>query len=77
MGPWLNVLDPTFNLHLREDAIASSWVVRKPTRDGDVTSLELFDAAGFCFAQLFGQRKPGVPELESWRAVLQVLSSLP
>jgi putative hemin transport protein len=42
MGPWLNVLDPGFNLHLREDHIASAWVVRKPTSDGLVTSLELF-----------------------------------
>ncbi|MEJ0042657.1 MAG: ChuX/HutX family heme-like substrate-binding protein [Rhizomicrobium sp.] len=74
MGPWFNVLDPTFNLHLREDAIAGAWVVRKPTRDGDVTSLELFDKDGFCFAQLFGVRKPGKPELEAWRAVLSTLS---
>ena len=43
MGPWFNILDPTFNLHLREDAIHQGWVVRKPTRDGIVTSLELFD----------------------------------
>jgi len=70
MGPWFNVLDPTFNLHLREDAIASAWIVRKPTRDGDVTSLELFDKEGFCFAQLFGERKPGKPELEAWRTIL-------
>ncbi|MEI9994166.1 MAG: ChuX/HutX family heme-like substrate-binding protein [Rhizomicrobium sp.] len=76
MGPWFNVLDPTFNLHLREDAIASAWVVRKPTRDGDVTSLELFDKDGFCFAQLFGVRKPGKPELEAWRAVLAILPGL-
>jgi putative hemin transport protein len=70
MGPWFNVLDPTFNLHLREDAVASAWIVRKPTRDGEVTSLELFDKDGFCFAQLFGARKPGKPELEAWRAIL-------
>jgi putative hemin transport protein len=70
MGPWINVLDPAFNLHLREDAIAGAWIVRKPTRDGDVTSLELFDKDGFCFAQLFGARKPGKPELEAWRAIL-------
>lgn len=69
-GPWFNVLDADFNLHLREDAIASAWVVRKPTQDGDVTSLELFDQSGFCFAQLFGARKPGKPELEAWRALL-------
>jgi putative hemin transport protein len=77
LGPWFNVLDPTFNLHLREDAIASAWVVRKPTRDGDVTSLELFDAEGFCFTQIFGQRKPGNPELEAWRAILARLAQTP
>ncbi|MEJ0025680.1 MAG: ChuX/HutX family heme-like substrate-binding protein [Rhizomicrobium sp.] len=75
MGPWFNVLDPTFNLHLREDAIASAWVVRKPTRDGDVTSLELFDKDGFCFAQLFGARKPGKPELPAWRAILGAIET--
>jgi putative hemin transport protein len=75
LGPWFNVLDPTFNLHLREDEIASAWVVRKPTRDADVTSLELFDTEGLCFAQLFGLRKPGKPELSGWRAILAELST--
>ncbi len=73
MGPWYNVLDPTFNLHLREDAIHSAWVVRKPTSDGIVTSLELFDADGFCFAQFFGERKPGKPELDPWREIVAAL----
>jgi putative hemin transport protein len=67
------VLDPDFNLHLREDAIASTWVVFKPTRDGTVTSLELYDKAGFCFAQLFGARKPGKPELQAWRDIVAAL----
>jgi putative hemin transport protein len=73
MGPWYNVLDPTFNLHLREDAIHQAWVVRKPTTDGIVTSLELFDADGFCFTQLFGERKPGKPELDAWREIVAAL----
>lgn len=68
-GPWFNVLDPMFNLHLREDAIASSWVVRKPTADGTVTSIELFNAAGDLSVSFFGKRKPGVPELPAWRAL--------
>lgn len=70
MGPWLNVLDPGFNLHLREDLIAESWVVRKPSADGVVSSLELFDARGGLIAQCFGERKPGRPEREAWRALL-------
>ncbi|MCZ8133376.1 MAG: hypothetical protein O9284_19100 [Steroidobacteraceae bacterium] len=70
MGPWLNVLDPGFNLHLREDRVAQAWHVRKPTDDGDVNSLELFDAEGETVAMFFGERKPGVPERDDWRALL-------
>lgn len=68
-GPWYNVMDPEFNLHLNETAIDQAWVVRKPSVDGDVTSLEVFDAAGEVIVQLFGKRKPGIPELESWREI--------
>ena len=73
MGPWLNVLDPGFNLHLREDHIASAWVVHKPTSDGLVTSLELFDAQGETIAMLFGERKPGRAELCEWRDLIDGL----
>jgi putative hemin transport protein len=67
VGPWLNVLDEDFNLHLREDHIAESWVVRKPTPEGPVTSLDLYDARGRQILQIFGKRKPGIPELKAWR----------
>lgn len=66
-GPWLNVLDPDFNLHLRADAIDKVWLVRKPTEDGVVTSIEVFDAQGEIIVQFFGKRKPGIPENEKWR----------
>jgi putative hemin transport protein len=74
MAPWFNVLDPSFNLHLREDHVASAWVVKKPTTDGVVTSLELFDAAGNQIALIFGKRKPGKPELQAWRDVVAELA---
>lgn len=70
MGPWLNVLDPGFNLHLREDHIAQAWLVRKPTVDGLVSSLELFDSAGRTIAMFFGERKPGQAERCEWRELL-------
>lgn len=70
---WINVLDPGFNLHLRRDLIASAWLVRKPTADGVVTSVELFDAAGDVVAMFFGVRKPGQPELQGWRALAEGL----
>lgn len=72
-GPWLNVLDPEFNLHIFEADIKQSWVVRKPTADGEVTSLECFDANGELIITLFGKRKPGIPELASWRELVAKL----
>lgn len=74
-GPWVNVLDPGFNLHLRQEAIASAWIVRKPTTDGVVTSLEVFDEAGESIALMFGERKPGKPELEGWREIVARLEA--
>lgn len=68
---WYNVMDPDFNLHLKEGGIASSWLVRKPTADGDVNALEVYDADGEVIVQFFGARKPGIPELESWRELLK------
>lgn len=73
MGTWINVMDPTFNLHLREDRIGSVWLVRKPTEDGVVTSVEVFDKQGENIAMLFGARKPGKPELPEWRALAESL----
>lgn len=71
MGPWFNVMDPDFNLHLREDAIAESWVVIKPTIDGVVTALEVFDKNGEMIVQFFGKRKPGIPELKEWQDIVR------
>lgn len=72
-GPWYNVLDPKFNLHLNETDIDSAFIVKKPSTDGDVTSLEIFDASGEMIVQFFGERKPGIPELETWRALVKDL----
>lgn len=71
---WLNVLDPGFNLHLREDWIDAVWVVEKPTSDGVVTSVEAFDRDGDVMAMFFGARKPGAAELQAWRAIVRKLS---
>ena len=63
---WINVMDPLFNLHLRLDHIDSVWMVKKPTEDGLVHSIEVFDASGELIVQFFGKRKPGSPELSAW-----------
>ena len=74
-GPWFNVLDPQFNLHLREEKIAAAYVVKKPSNDGIVTSVEVFDAEGTMIIQFFGKRKPGIPELERWRSIASNLTT--
>ncbi|GAB4173238.1 MAG: hemin-degrading factor [Terrimicrobiaceae bacterium] len=75
-GDWLNVLDEEFNMHLRMPLVARAWVVRKPTTDGVVTSLELFDAEGGNPVIFFGKRKPGEPEDERWRGIVHNLPRL-
>ncbi|OJJ18689.1 hemin-degrading factor [marine bacterium AO1-C] len=67
---WFNIMDPDFNLHVKEPSLKDVWVVRKPTKDGMVTALECFDAEGKQVVQLFGKRKPGIPELEAWREII-------
>jgi putative hemin transport protein len=73
IGNWINVMDPRFNLHLRSDSVAQAWLVRKPTVDGIVTSVELFNHSGEAIAMFFGERKPGKPELCAWRALVDEL----
>ncbi len=73
MGPWINILDETFHLHLRQDHIAETWAVRKPTKDGHVTSLEAYDAEGNMIIQFFGKRKEGSDESAEWREIMENL----
>lgn len=73
MDNWLNILDPDFNMHLREDLVDSVWVVKKPTTEGDVTAVEVFDKNKEMIAQFFGLRKPGIPELAKWRELVDSL----
>lgn len=74
MKGWLNIFNPSFTLHLLEEQIAESWVTRKPTADGHVTSLELFAADGTQIAQLYGQRSEGEPEQSQWRRQIEALT---
>lgn len=73
-GPWLNVLDDDFNLHIRADRVDSAWVVQKPTRDSAVLSLELYDSEGETIALLFARRKQGQATVEAYNAALAALT---
>lgn len=76
MGPWINVMDPTFHLHLRLDHITEAWAVRKPTKDGHVSSLEAYGADGEMIIQFFGKRKEGSDERAEWRAIIETLPKM-
>lgn len=70
---WFNVMDPDFNLHLDTTKIAETWITKKPTEDGEVTSVEVFNKNGDFIVQFFGKRKPGNPELQEWKELVAAL----
>jgi putative hemin transport protein len=74
MGPWQNVMDPGFNLHLRLDHIHEVWAVEKPTQRGMAVSLEAFDSHGALITQIFGVSKEGRDCRPAW---VDIISSLP
>lgn len=76
MGPWQNVLDPGFNLHLRIDHVAELWAVHKPTQRGMATSIEAFDADGTLIFQMFGVGKEGRDSRPAWNALVADLGSV-
>lgn len=76
LGEYMNVLDPEFNLHFIQKGISEAWVVRKPTVDGIVTAVEFYQENGKEIAMFFGRRKPGEPELESWRELVNDIPRL-
>lgn len=73
---WFNILDEKFHLHLLTSGISRVWHVRKPTSDGYINSLEVFDDNGEMIIQFFGKRSAGEPECEAWRNILAGLPQL-
>lgn len=76
MGPWQNVIDPGFNLHLRADHIAEVWAVNKPTQRGPAVSIEAFDKDGGLVLQVFGVGKEGRDCRAAWGDLVAGLDGL-
>ncbi|MFD1508023.1 hemin-degrading factor [Lacimonas salitolerans] len=76
MGPWQNVMDPGFNLHLRRDKVAEIWAVEKPTQRGPAVSVEAFDAEGGLIFQIFGVGKEGRDQRPEWAGIVAGLGSV-
>lgn len=60
-GPWINVLDGPFNLHLRDTQLASAWRVRELTPTGAV-SLCWCDRQHRPVLQIFSEDRSGTWE---------------
>jgi len=73
-GEWFNVLDPEFNLHLRQAGIERGWVVKRPARDGVITSVEFYDAHGQQVVNFFSRRDRNKEETAAWRAIVASLA---
>ncbi|GAA4230162.1 putative hemin transport protein [Sagittula marina] len=73
MGPWQNIMDPGFNLHLRLDKVAEVWAVEKPTQRGPAVSVEAFDAEGGIIFQVFGLGKEGRDSRAEWTRIVEAL----
>lgn len=73
MGPWQNVMDPDFNLHLRRDHVAEVWAVEKPTSRGPAVSVEAFDAEGGLILQSFAVPKEGRDSRPAWTRIVDAL----
>lgn len=76
MGPWLNIMDPRFNLHLRADRIAEVYEVRKPGEHGLAISVEAFDNHGELILQIFGIRPSKGGDPVAWQAQIEALPGL-
>lgn len=72
--PYFCIDGKKFALHAKLDEIDSVWRIRKPTKDGIVTSLEVFNNQGEQLLLLFGERQEGQIEQEKWQQLLEDVS---
>ena len=73
VGPWLNVMDPDFHLHLRTDKIASVWVIMKPGNGEDVLSVEAFAEDGTPIILINERRHDVSRKSGDWRLIVEGL----
>ncbi|CQJ46547.1 hemin-degrading factor [Yersinia rohdei] len=73
---WITLQEQQFSLYLTTSAIAESWVTRKPTKEGLVSSLEILDKQGKHILQVFGQRSEGQAEQHEWHQQLSKLTAI-
>jgi putative hemin transport protein len=72
-GGYFNVLDPDFNLHLRDKAFRAGYVLQR----AGVTSVEFYDDRGELVVTFFGVRERGKPQPQGWVELVKGLARVP
>ncbi|MYM68391.1 hemin-degrading factor [Pseudoduganella sp. FT55W] len=71
-GGYFNVLDPEFNLHLRDSALVSGYVVKR----AGVVNVEFYDKDGNEVVSFFGVRSREKPVPQAWIDLTAALPTL-
>lgn len=72
-GPWFNVLDPEFNLHVQSGAISQAWAVQKPAAGTLVSSVNFANADGDEILILTDSRDRDQPDSRAWQSLMRSL----
>jgi putative hemin transport protein len=70
---WHNFHGPGLTLHFNPEGLGYIYLVKKPTREGDIYSLELFSPQGEEVLWVFGARKPGQAVPAAWMEFVESL----
>lgn len=70
---WFTARDLDFKLHVNMHGVAESWVVKYPTVQGVVTSLEVFSLEGKMILQCLPSTPTEATISERWRKAIEVL----
>ena len=70
---WHNLHGPNLTLHFNPEGLGYLYLVKKPTREGDIYSLEVFSPEGDEVLWVFGARKPGQTVPAAWLDFIETL----
>lgn len=69
-GNWYQIQAPDFRMALRRAGIDRGWVVKRPARNGMITSVEFYDAKGDQIINIFSRRARNTEETAVWRKIV-------
>ncbi len=70
MGPWINIMDDGFHMHLRLDQLLGTYVIRRTNGTQIRTSLEAWDTGGARAIYFSNQDDGSVETEQSWKAII-------